>query len=644
MQQSTNQKMGRFSFYCLLVALTLAVSPSARAGWSGVMNATGTGWASVNVASSTHKTNQVRTITMLNPSAAMIKTNGYAYGTNLPAGASPATVARIKGAAGYVWTSKTLGSNGDSTDDGPIDQLINLKPSDCASVDMDSTANFSPDGQSGLVIVNTTATPGAAILLRGYEFTDGTVPQSEDDFTNANCVLKWSILLVGPFDLNVSNCNAVVIPFTVETSVTNLYFVTDGEAKSKPLQIVCPPDVVVGCGQAVVYPTIYYSACGDVQYSFVPSNNYPFQVGTTPVTITLTDSYGNSTNCTFNVTVVDTVPPLVPTLLTLYGQTSVTVPTPTTLDICGFTTNIVTGYTTDPTNYNSQGTNIVHWSFTDPSGNTALTTQTVIVNDTTPPVPPALTNIIAQCSATVPTPVAMDNVAGNVVGTTSDPTNYTTQGTNTVHWTFTDENGNSSTASQTVIVKDTIPPVKPVLTNLTYGPCSSSPAAPAIPPQPSTTDNCGSPVFGTTSTVFPITNSGTTVVTWTFNDGHGNSTTATQNVTLSSLNFSGFYSPISGTNGSCSAPVRAINAGSNIPIKFDIYCGTTAVTSGTPPEVFIEAYSNKCVEGGTLVNTYATYQNVWHFNWDTTGWSKGVYKVILLLPDQTTRYVFVKLQ
>jgi hypothetical protein len=110
------------------------------------------------------------------------------------------------------------------------------------------------------------------------------------------------------------------------------------------------------------------------------------------------------------------------------------------------------------------------------------------------------------------------------------------------------------------------------------------------------------------------------------------------------MGFAGFYSPIAGTNGSCAAPLRSINAGSNIPIKFDIYCGSTPVTSGTAPQVFIQAYSNKCAEGATLVNTFATYQNVWHYNWDTTGWAKGVYKVVVLLPDGTTRYVFVKLQ
>jgi hypothetical protein len=36
---------------------------------------------------------------------------------------------------------------------------------------------------------------------------------------------------------------------------------------------------------------------------------------------------------------------------------------------------------------------------------------------------------------------------------------YTTQGTFAVHWTFDDRNGNSSTATQTVVVKNTVPPI-----------------------------------------------------------------------------------------------------------------------------------------------------------------------------------------
>jgi len=186
-----------------------------------------------------------------------------------------------------------------------------------------------------------------------------------------------------------------------------------------------------------------------------------------------------------------------------------------------------------------------------------------------------------------------------------------------------------------------VPPVKPTLASITDTNCTGSPVTPPIP---STTDNCKGTVYGTTTTKFPVTNLGTTVVTWTFDDGNGNKTTADQNITISTLSFVGFYAPISGTNGTCAAPLRTINQGSIIPVKFDTKCGSTLITGGTPPVVKIQAYSNTCAPGTELVSVNAVYQNNWHYNWDTSGWAKGVYRVVVILPDGTSQYVFVKLK
>src|SRR4030095_3471920 len=105
------------------------------------------------------------------------------------------------------------------------------------------------------------------------------------------------------------------------------------------------------------------------------------------------------------------------------------------------------------------GTFTVHWTFNDGHGNSSTANQTVTVQDTTAPVAPVLANVTGQCSATVTAPTTTDNCAGTVTGTTSDPLVYNTQGTFTVHWTFNDGHGNSSTANQTVTVQDTTAPV-----------------------------------------------------------------------------------------------------------------------------------------------------------------------------------------
>jgi hypothetical protein len=203
-------------------------------------------------------------------------------------------------------------------------------------------------------------------------------------------------------------------------------------------------------------------------------------------------------------------------------ECSVTLTAPTATDAC---TGTITATTFTPFPVTAQGTTVVTWIFNDGNGNISFATQTVIVNDVTAPVVPNLPTITAQCSITVTPPTTTDNCAGIVTGFTGDPLTYTTQGTYTITWIFSDGNGNITLAKQTVVIDDITPPVQPVLPDITAQ-CS------ATPPAPVAQDNCVGPVIGTTTTVFPVTAQGTTVVTWTFNDGNGNISTATQNVIL----------------------------------------------------------------------------------------------------------------
>ncbi len=59
--------------------------------------------------------------------------------------------------------------------------------------------------------------------------------------------------------------------------------------------------------------------------------------------------------------------------------------------------------------------------------------------------------------------------------------------------------------------------------------CEASPAAPAA------SDNCSGTITGTPDISFPITNPGTTVVTWTYDDGHGNTSSQIQEVTITGI-------------------------------------------------------------------------------------------------------------
>ena len=55
---------------------------------------------------------------------------------------------------------------------------------------------------------------------------------------------------------------------------------------------------------------------------------------------------------------------------------------------------------------------------------------------------------------------------------------------------------------------------------------------------PTATDNCAGAISGTTSTTFPINSIGTTLITWTFDDGSGNVTTQMQEVSYTPLDSS----------------------------------------------------------------------------------------------------------
>src|SRR5690606_23303326 len=91
----------------------------------------------------------------------------------------------------------------------------------------------------------------------------------------------------------------------------------------------------------------------------------------------------------------------------------------------------------------------------DVADNTAECTFTITVNDTEAPVPTVavLPTVNADCSVTVTAPTASDNCDGLIAAITSDPVSFNTPGTYTIHWTYLDEDGNSTSQTQTVNVQ-----------------------------------------------------------------------------------------------------------------------------------------------------------------------------------------------
>ena len=85
----------------------------------------------------------------------------------------------------------------------------------------------------------------------------------------------------------------------------------------------------------------------------------------------------------------------------------------------------------------------------------------VKVEDKTAPIPDIanLLTITGNCKTVISTiPTATDNCAGNIVGTTTDPLQYSLPGNYIIHWKYDDGNGNISTQNQNVtIVSEPVP-------------------------------------------------------------------------------------------------------------------------------------------------------------------------------------------
>ncbi len=177
------------------------------------------------------------------------------------------------------------------------------------------------------------------------------------------------------------------------------------------------------------------------------------------------------------------------------------------------------------------GSQNVILSVTDGIGNTSTCATTVMVIDTLAPIADSLSlpDVTGYCQVDTiaVTPTAIDNCVGAMVTVTNDATYpITSAGTTVITWTYADTSGNTSIQTQNVIITDTLAPIADAGSLVDLNGCNSV----MMPIAPTATDDCAGSVTGTTTTTFPITSSGTTIVTWTYDDGNGNTSTQMQNV------------------------------------------------------------------------------------------------------------------
>jgi gliding motility-associated-like protein len=329
------------------------------------------------------------------------------------------------------------------------------------------------------------------------------------------------------YSLTDASGNSISASFTIT--------ITDDEL---PVITNCPANVTstasaTGCGTVVTWvEPVASDNCPAVAVVSTHAPGSFFPTGATTVTYTATDAAGNTSTCSFTVTVNDNLPPIAPTLATATDACSITVTAPTANDNCSGT---VTGTTTAPLTYNAQGTYTITWTFTDGNGNSSTATQSVVVLDTSAPtiVAPSTVNATANaaCNATgivLGTPTTADNCSVTSV-TNNAPATFPL-GTTLVIWTVSDAAGNSSTAAQSVTITDNTVPTISAPGALTVQANVSCASFNVNLGTPITADNCGvASVSNNSPAVFPL---GATTVTWTVTDNSGNTATATQTVTV----------------------------------------------------------------------------------------------------------------
>ncbi|MGZ9675241.1 M14 family zinc carboxypeptidase [Flavobacterium sp. GNP001] len=206
-----------------------------------------------------------------------------------------------------------------------------------------------------------------------------------------------------------------------------------------------------------------------------------------------------------------------------------------------------------------------------------------------------------------------DDVAITTITVSPNTFNCTHIGTpQTVTLSVTDADGQTRTCTTTVNIIDNLSPVASV-TNLTAlnAQCSVTPTTPTA------LDNCSGTITGTTTTSFPITNQGTTEVTWTYTDANGNSSNQTQNVTIDDT-IAPAVPTLASISGQCSVTPTA-------PTTTDNCAGTiTGTTTTSFPITETTVITWTFNDGNGQQVTANQTVTIGSTTWNGTNWSAGV--------------------
>lgn len=444
--------------------------------------------------------------------------------------------------ATYAWTNGA----GNGTIGGGDNGRVNVTPAATTTYDVSVTFNGCTSTDQMTVTVDNppTASDPPPINVECIGDVPGAnvnvVTDEADDFT-----VPPTVTHVG----DVSNNQ------TCPEIITRTYRVTDGcgnyvdvnqtitvQDVTAPVFAAPPADVTVDCfGNVPAMTNLGWTDNCDGAGNVAGTDGALVGTtcnGTITRTWTYTDACGNTASVSQNITINDSQAPVLdPTPADVTVECPGDVPAMVNL---GWTDNCDGAGTVagmDVSDGMSCPETITRtWTYTDACGNTATTSQTITVIDTQAPVfvgVPGVTQV--ECAGDVPPMIALnytDNCdpGGNVMGVdVSD--GQTCPEVITRTWTYTDNCGNTGTASTTITIIDTQAPVlDPAPADVTVECIGDVPAMTNL----NWTDNCdgAGTVAGTDTPIAGGNCGGTITRTWTYTDACGNVATATQTITV----------------------------------------------------------------------------------------------------------------
>jgi hypothetical protein len=262
-----------------------------------------------------------------------------------------------------------------------------------------------------------------------------------------------------------------------------------------------------------------------------------------------TDDCGNTSSCVQTIFVDDSIGPVIscPASITIECTAS-TLPADTGMatatDNCDATPTITSSDVSVAGACPQERTITRTWTATDDCGNTSTCNQTIVVDDSVGPVISCPAGITIECTAsTLPANTGIatstDNCDATPTITFSDaivagacPQEITITRT----WIATDDCGNSSACTQTIVVDDSVAPVISCPASITID-CSGS-TLPASTGTATATDNCdATPTISSTDNIVGggCPQNQTITRTWVATDACGNSSSCVQTIIVNDL-------------------------------------------------------------------------------------------------------------